>query len=739
MPKTDEQVYKITGMNCASCVSRVEKAIRGRVSGVEDVSVNLSTGEAYVTGSISGEAVVQAVEAAGYQAQPLDTERPSHDMEDADAEARGEYQNFLIALALTLPVFVISMFHLAFPGSNWVQFVLTTPVMFWSGRRIFAQALKLARRFEANMDTLVALGTGAAYLASLAVLLDRLPMEHVYFESAAVIITLILLGRYLEARAKSRAGEAIRRLMAVQPANARVKRNGDFQEIPVDEVRLGDILLVKPGEQIPVDGEVIEGHSAVNEAMVTGESMPVAKQPGDTVIGGTLNSGGETVGSLTLQATRVGAETTLSRIIRLVERAQSSKAPIQRIADKVAGMFVPIVIVLATLTLIAWLITGNPLDAAMSAAIAVLVISCPCAMGLATPTAVQVGTGKAASMGILIRNAQSLENALKLDVLILDKTGTLTEGRPAVTDILNHAAIADDEFLRLAASLENRSEHPLARAVLNAARKRELRLSDDVDKFASTTGAGISGTVNGRRLLVGNEKFLTDQGVDPGDLPGEAEALAESGKTPLLVAIEGRPAGIIAVADPIKPTSKEAVRLLKDLGILPVMVTGDREGTAQAIAGQAGISQVHAEITPEGKLTIIKTFQRSGKKVGMVGDGINDAPALAQADVGFAVGGGTDVALEAADITLMEGDIIKAAEAIELSRRTMRTIRQNLFWAFFYNVIAIPVAALGLLVPMIAAGAMAFSSVFVVTNSLRLKGFRSELQSAGISSSGRMS
>ena len=728
----------VEGMSCASCVLRVEKALK-KVEGVRAATVNLATEQTTITfdpARVTLDRLRQAVSDAGYAlGKPVGQDLPEEGAGRYNAGLHRLKTELVVSVALTVPVMVISMlsmtswFHdmvpLGMHATNILLLLLTTPVLLFSGRRFFAGFWKTVRHATADMNTLVAVGTGAAFLYSGAAVLFPAWLEGaaeagtVYFDTAAAIITLILIGRYIEARAKRRASDAIRSLLGLQPPTARVVREGTESDIPVNQVILDDIVIVRPGERVPVDGLVASGSTTVDESMVTGESLPVEKSPGDRIVGGTVNRNG----SVTLRATAVGAHTLLAQIVKLVEEAQGSKAPIQSLADRIASVFVPSVIALAVLTFAGWqFAAGATFTHSLVNFIAVLIIACPCALGLATPTAMTVGIGVAASHGILIRNAASLEKARSVTTIVMDKTGTVTEGKPAVTDVIPLRQNTREGLLRYAAAVERQSEHPLAEAVLESARRSPLEIPRS-ESFRSITGLGVTGIVDGRRVVAGNAAMMREEGIDISESLATCERLTGEGKALLLVAIDGAAAGIIAVADRIKPTSEEAVRDLRKLGIEVIMLTGDNETTARAIASRAGIENVLAGVLPAGKADRIRRLQAEGKTVAMVGDGVNDAPALAQADVGIALGTGTDIAMEAADITLMKGDLATIALAIRLSSGTLRIIRQNLFWAFFYNVIAIPLAAFGLLTPVVAAGAMALSSVSVVTNSLRLRRF----------------
>lgn len=718
---------KIGGMTCASCAARVERALAG-VPGVTKAGVNLATEKAtveYDPGLVTVSALRKAVADTGYTAQEiagqtdLDRER-----QEREAEIRRQLNRFIFSAVLSLPLlyYMLGMlFKLPMPDwlmNHWFQFALATPVQFIAGWHFYKGTYHALKGGSANMDVLIAMGTTAAYLYSLAVTLTGV-MGDVYYEASALIITLITLGKLLEAIAKGRTSEAIKKLMGLQAKTARVVRDGEERDIPVEEVEAGDLVIVRPGEKIPVDGVVKEGLSAVDESMLTGESIPVDKKPGDEVIGATINK----QGLLKFEATKVGRDTALAQIIRLVEEAQGSKAPIQRLADQISGYFVPAVIAIAVLTFLGWYLTTRNFTVALINAVAVLVIACPCALGLATPTAIMVGTGKGAEHGILIKGGEHLENAHKLNAVVLDKTGTITKGEPEVTDVLPAGGISADEALRLGAAVERGSEHPLGVAIVERAKAAGLALPDPQD-FVAIPGHGVRATVAGKAVLLGNKRLMAAEKVDVAPLMADLERLESEGKTAMLLAVDGRAAGIIAVADTVKEHSAEAVRELLQMGIEVYMLTGDNRRTAEAIARQVGIRQVLAEVLPEQKSDQIEKLKREGKFVGMVGDGINDAPALATADVGFAIGTGTDVAMEAADVTLMRGDLRGIVAAIKLSRRTMRTIKQNLFWAFAYNTAGIPAAALGYLSPVLAGAAMALSSVSVVSNSLRLKGFQ---------------
>ena len=735
----------ISGMHCAVCAGRIENALQS-LDGVQQAQVNFGTEKATVHFdplSLDRPAISRKIEEAGYTVADADPDDPiDHERLARTAEIRDLSRKLAVSLALSLPVMLGSM-PAVFPWTpDWLRqplvlLILTTPVQFWVGWSFYQGTWAALKQKSADMSTLIALGTSAAYLYSAAVTFlpqafSRLGVgTHVYFDTAVMILTLIILGRLLEARARGQTSEAIRKLMGLQARTARVWRGGETVDVPVADVTIGDLVLVRPGEKVPVDGDITEGRPTLDESMLTGESLPLDKSAGDAVFGATLNK----TGSFTMRATRVGRDTVLAHIVRLVEEAQGSKAPIQRLADEVARIFVPAVLGVALLTFAVWLLWGpSPAIAfALLNFVAVLIIACPCALGLATPTAIRVGTGKGAEHGILFKSSPALETAHKLQAVVLDKTGTLTQGQPSVTDVITHNGFTESEVLRLAASTEQASEHPVAQAIVAAARTEGLVLEAARDAEA-LPGRGMSAAVGAQSVRIGNHALMQQADIQLGKLEEIAESLAGDGKTPVFVALDRRAAGVIAVADTLKPYAREAVTALRQLGLEVLMLTGDHRRSAQAVARQLGIDTVLAEVMPDEKAAQVKQLQAQGKRVAMVGDGINDAPALAQADVGIAIGSGTDVALAAADVTLITGDVRGVATAMQLSRRTMRTIKQNLFWAFIYNLLGIPIAAgvlypvFGVLLnPAFAAAAMALSSVSVVCNSLRLRRFQPEL------------
>lgn len=703
----------VEGMTCASCALLIEMVLK-RDPAIKQASVNFGTSTLTVHGQLSRDDVTAKVATLGYKTYAMDTlSQRKNLIEKEQQRIILAKRRFIWSGILSFPVVLVGMGMPTTRWLHWMQFALTTPVVFWSGWTFFAKAWRLAKQRTANMDTLIALGVGSAYGYSLPALFRR--KGHIYFEAGAAIITFVLLGRFLEERAKGKAGEAIRKLVDLQPQTATLIRDGQEIVIAVDDCAIGDVLLVRPGEKIPTDGIVIQGVSTVDEAMVTGESLPVVKDVGHQVIGGCVNGSG----ALRIRVTAVGMDTVLAGIVHMVDQAQATKLPIQKQVDKISAVFVPSVMILSGLTMAGWLLVGAPFGFAFGNAITVLLIACPCALGLATPAAIMVGAGQAASMGIYIRNGESLETAAKLNVVVFDKTGTITEGKPKVSDLLKLSRLSEEKIIRLAASAENNSEHFLGKAIVAYAKEQSIELQE-CTHFYSETGRGIEAEVDGKKLLLGNNAWLLDKGVVVDSLLTAAGDFSGQGKTPVFMAVNGKAAAVFGIADKPRPQAIQAIQRLKKLGVHTLMVTGDTEKTANYIAAIVGIETVIANAKPEQKLAIIRQFQDDGKNVGMIGDGINDAPALAAANVGFAIGTGTDIAIESADMTLVHGDITKVTEAIQLSTDTIRIIKQNLFWAFGYNVIAIPVAAMGNLNPMIASAAMALSSVSVIVNSLRL-------------------
>ena len=746
--KAKEVTLMIEGMTCASCSSAVERSLK-KLDGVEIASVNLATNKAtikYDGSKVKISELKKAVEKAGYV--PKDIEKKLAIDEDQirkDKESKDMFHRLMLSTFFSLPLLYIAMGHMFIPdlamlpaiieyhnyplNFTLVQLVLTIPVM-WAGRKFFLIGFKTLFKGSPNMDTLIAIGTGAAFLYGLYAIVaiyngDFHFVDNLYFEVAALIITLLLLGKYLEARMKGKTSEAIKKLMNLAPKTARLVKNGVEIEVTLEEVEVEDVLIVRPGERIPVDGVVIEGFSAVDESMLTGESLPVDKQPGDSIVGGSLNKNG----LLTMKAKAVGESTALARIIKLVEDAQGQKAPIAAMADIVSSYFVPVVIVIAVAAAAIWWFVGKDVDFVLTIFVTILVIACPCALGLATPTAIMVGTGKGAENGVLFKGGEALETAHHIQAIIFDKTGTLTEGKPTLTDLIPYD-IDSDVLLRYTASAEQGSEHPLAQAIVKGALDKGIELFP-IMKFMAVTGRGVDVTVDDKDILIGNRAFMDERNIELHAIEADMDGLANEGKTPMLVAIDGQLKGIVAVADVVKPSSAKAVEQLKQMGIKVAMITGDNKKTAAAIGRQVGIDLILAEVLPQDKSSEVVKLQKQGYSVAMVGDGINDAPALAMADIGIAIGSGTDVAIESADVVLMKSDLMDVVTAIKLSRATIRNVKQNLFWAFIYNIAGIPLAAgvfyaYGgpLLNPIFAAGAMAFSSVSVVTNALRLRRFK---------------
>ncbi|MDD4775392.1 MAG: heavy metal translocating P-type ATPase [Syntrophomonas sp.] len=723
---------QIEGMTCAACSARIEKKLNS-LPGITTASVNLATEKATVSfqpEQIQVGAMISAIRELGYEAADIESGTATQTREQKAGEIERMRRTLLVAVLFSLPLvsgMVLSLFNIHSPVVAWLhhpylQLALATPVQFVIGARFYRGSYYALRSGAANMDVLVAMGTTAAYLFSVYNIFAQPAasgsMPDLYFEASAIIITLVLLGKYLEAAAKSRTSEAIEKLAQLQARTARVLRSGREQDIPIEEVVVGDLVIVRPGEKVPVDGRIIEGSSSLDESMLTGESLPVDKESGDPVFGATINR----FGVFRLEATRIGKDTALAQIIRMVEEAQGSKAPIQKIADRVAGVFVPVVLVIAAITFGAWYLSGAGIDKSLISSVAVLVIACPCALGLATPTAIMVGTGKGAEHGILIKGGEYLEMAHKIDTVVLDKTGTITRGQPQLTDVISLGSLEENQVLRLAAAAEKNSEHPLGQSIYT----RGLELLTQVDEpvhFEALPGQGVRALLGGQEVYVGTLKLMQQQGIAIKGAERVMPGLEDQGKTAMLMAVDGRLEAILAVADTVKDSSPQAIADLQEMGIEVIMITGDNQRTAAAIARQVGIHTVLAEVLPENKAQEVGKLQAQGRIVAMVGDGINDAPALAVADVGMAMGTGTDVAIETADITLMRGDLRTVPASIRLSRQTMRKIKQNLFWAFFYNIIGIPFAALGMLNPIIAGAAMAFSSVSVVSNSLSLKRF----------------
>lgn len=726
----ENKEFVITGMTCAACSTRIEKGLN-KLEGVTLANVNLALENAtveYNPAQISVADIIGRVEKLGYGAINKEDEKQAVDYREQAIQK--QKKKFIISAILSLPLLWTMVGHFSFTSfiympeflmNPWVQMALATPVQFIIGRQFYVSAYKALRNGSANMDVLVVMGTSAAYFYSVYQAIITTGEHHtanLYFETSAVLITLIILGKLFEAKAKGRSSEAIKKLMGLQAKTALVIRNETEIEIPLAEVVTGDTILVKPGEKIPVDGEVVEGNTAIDESMLTGESIPVDKAIGDALFGSTINKNG----FLKMKATKIGRDTALAQIIKVVEDAQGSKAPIQRLADKISGVFVPIVIGIAILTFLVWIIWVNPgeVTPALEALIAVLVIACPCALGLATPTSIMAGSGRAAEFGILFKGGEHLETTHHIDTVIVDKTGTVTNGKPELTDIVVASGIGEEEFLSLIGAAEKQSEHPLAEAIVKGIQDRRILLKG-VQSFEAIPGYGVKTVVDNKEILVGTRKLMNSYNVDILNILPVMEKLEANGKTAMLASIEGQYAGLVAVADTVKETSKKAIKRLHDMNIEVIMMTGDNQRTATSIGREVGIDHVIAEVLPEGKAEEVKKLQAAGKKVAMVGDGINDAPALAVADIGMAIGTGTDVAMEAADITLIRGDLNSIADAIIMSHKTMRNIKQNLFWAFGYNVLGIPIAAVGLLAPWVAGAAMAFSSVSVVLNALRLQ------------------
>ncbi len=722
--------FDITGMTCAACATRIEKGLN-KIDGVASANVNLALEKATIEfnpSEVTISDIIAKVEKLGYGAHQKQEDKEQED--HREKHIKDQQRKFILSAILSLPLLWTMVGHFAFTSflyvpdllmNPWVQLILATPVQFIIGKQFYVGAYKALRNGSANMDVLVVMGTSAAYFYSVyqaIVTTGTHHAPHLYFETSAVLITLILLGKLFEAKAKGRSSEAIKKLMGLQAKTAVVVRDGVEKEIPLEEVVIGDTILVKPGEKIPVDGEVIEGTTAVDESMLTGESLPVDKNVGDVLYGSTINKNG----FIKMKATKVGRDTALAQIIKVVEDAQGSKAPIQRMADQISGIFVPIVVGIAIITFLVWIIWVRPgeFTPALEVLIAVLVIACPCALGLATPTSIMAGSGRAAEFGILFKGGEHLEQTQSIDTVVVDKTGTVTHGKPILTDVIVADGQDEETFLSLIGAAEKQSEHPLAQAIVQGIQEKGIELGN-IQFFEAIPGYGVQATISGQGVVIGTRKLMQQYGINIESILPVMEELEKNGKTAMLAGINGQYAGLVAVADTIKDTSSEAVRRLQEMGIKVIMMTGDNERTAQAIGKEVGVDEVIAEVLPEGKADEVKKLQQQGKKVAMVGDGINDAPALATANIGMAIGTGTDVAMEAADITLIRGDLNSIADAILMSRKTMRNIKQNLFWAFAYNTVGIPIAAVGLLAPWVAGAAMAFSSVSVVLNALRLQ------------------
>ncbi len=736
--KFEKVTFPVEGMTCASCVARVEKSIK-KIEGIKNVSVNLATEKAtfeFEEGKVNINDVADLVKEAGYN---MDVSSSKEKVKEESGNETSEFhktlqRELIFAAILAVPILLLGMgsmwsgFHNLIPISadylNKILLILATPVVFISGKRFYTIFWNNLKHFTADMNSLVAVGTAAAYGFSIlvtlfpALILKPGEYPHVYFDTTVVIITLILMGRWLESRAKSKTNTAVKKLISLKPKTALLKKDDTEIGVNIEDLKLGNIVIVKPGGKIPADGTIVQGSSVIDESMVTGESIPIEKSTGAKVIGGTINK----TGSFQFEITALGDNSVLGQIIRMVEEAQGSKAPIQNLADKVASVFVPVVIGIAVITFLAWLLSGGGFNAALINFVAVLIIACPCALGLATPTAIMVGTGKGAQFGILIKNGESLEVAHKINTVILDKTGTITEGEPHVSEIVFDGE-SEEKIVQIAASVENKSEHPIAKAIVNYAKSKNISLLE-TGSFESITGKGIISSVNDNIATVGNRKLMLEKSITNDRLNEKVDELLQKGKTLVYVGINKNLKGVIAIEDPVKESSKEAVKELKGMGIKTVMITGDNKKTAEVIAKQVDVDSFEAEVMPDEKAKAVSKYQKGNEFVAMVGDGINDAPALAQSNVGIAIGNGTDIAIETGSIVLINGDLKGVVAAIKLSRRTIRTIKQNLFWAFIYNSLGIPLAALGILNPMFAALAMSLSSVSVISNSLRLKNFR---------------